>query len=327
MTKSAEMLWLDAIEAEERGDRESAISLARDVVHIEESHAEAWMAIAQWSLPVTSRGRQIMPDLAQASKAMSAFRRVVAIDPDNVRAWELGGMILVDHLGMLEHGLEWWEERRRVAPNDIAPLIEQLAILVRLGYFEECENRLDLLFGGELEIPPNKTLERRMMHVKTMVERAAKIEDDGAFAPQDQKDKRWDIIRRMRNRKPISETFFLLTFVAPIVFLLGSAAMFAFGSTKFGSAIVFILILVSYFTISKLSMGLLHKLNRHALDLDRALDLETTVGKSCVPDEIRGTRLYNSVISSRMPSFKERLSLIEESGEVVPNMWELSIPF
>ncbi|MEC8874037.1 MAG: hypothetical protein VX502_01450, partial [Candidatus Thermoplasmatota archaeon] len=59
----------------------------------------------------------------------------------------------------------------------------------------------------------------------------------------------------------------------------------------------------------------------------RALDLETTVGKSCVPDEIRGTRLYNSVISSRMPSFKERLSLIEESGEVVPNMWELSIPF
>ena len=64
------MLWLDAIEAEERGDRESAISLARDVVHIEESHAEAWMAIAQWSLPVTSRGRQIMPELAQASKAM-----------------------------------------------------------------------------------------------------------------------------------------------------------------------------------------------------------------------------------------------------------------
>ena len=49
MTKSAEMLWLDAIEAEEGGDREGALSLAREVVQVDEGHSEAWMAVAnEW---------------------------------------------------------------------------------------------------------------------------------------------------------------------------------------------------------------------------------------------------------------------------------------
>ena len=166
-----------------------------------------------------------------------------------------------------------------------------------------------------------------MEGVRRLVERATRQEEDGAFAPQDQKDQRWDIIRRMRKKKPISQTFFLLTFVAPIVFLLGSAAMFAFGSTNLGSALVFILILASYFGISRLSMGLLHKLNRHALDLDRALDCETTVGKVCIPEEIRGSKLYNSILGNRMPAFKERIALIQESGERMPSKWELHVPF
>jgi hypothetical protein len=327
VTKDAEMLWLDALEAEQSGDRDSAVTLAKDVVHIDDSHADAWMAIAQWSLPLTARGRQEMPNLAQAAKAMSALRKVVDLDPGNARAWELGGTLLVDHLGMLEHGLEWWESRREGAPKEIIPLIEQLAILVRLGYFDECADRLEILYGDDIGIPPNRRLEARMEAVRRMVERATRQEEDGAFAPQDQKDQRWDIIKRMRNKKPISQTFFLLTFVAPIVFLLGSAAMFAFGSTNLGSALVFILILASYFGISRLSMGLLHKLNRHALDLDRALDCETTVGKVCIPEEVRGSRLYNSVLGNRMPAFKERITLIQESGERMSKKWELHVPF
>ncbi|MDP7002406.1 MAG: hypothetical protein QF911_02385 [Candidatus Thalassarchaeaceae archaeon] len=327
MTKSAELLWLDAIEAEERGERGLAISLARDVVNIDESNTEAWMAIAQWTITDSSEGRRRMPELAQAAKAMSALRRVVSLDPGNARAWRLGGEILVEHLGMLEHALEWWEERLDFAPEDIVPLIEQLAILVRLGYFEECEERLDLLLSSNEGDDSDRKLERRKIRVKVVVERASRMEDDGAFAPQDQKDERWDIIRRMKNRKPISETFFLLTFVAPIVFLLGSAAMFAFGSSSFGSAAVFVLILASYFAISKVSMGLLNRLNRHAFDLDRALDVETTVGKVCISDEIRGSKLYNSILSKRSPAFKERLGQIVDSGERVPAKWELSTPF
>jgi len=41
VTKDAEMLWLDALEAEQSGDRDSAVTLAKDVVHIDDSHADA----------------------------------------------------------------------------------------------------------------------------------------------------------------------------------------------------------------------------------------------------------------------------------------------
>lgn len=327
VNKDSEMLWLDALDAEEKGDRDAALAIAREVVEIDDEHSEAWMAIAQWSLPVISRGKQIMPNLNQASKSISALRKVVEIDPSNSNAWSLGGTILIDHLGMLEHGLEWWEERRKVDSNDVVPIIEQLGILVRLGYFEECKERLKLLFGGEIDIPPNRSLERKVSRVKTMVERASRFEGDSSFNPVNAKDEGWVVIKRMKDRKPMSETFFMLTFVAPIVFLLGSVAMYIFGSSAIGSIGVFILILLLYFLVGNFSIGLLHKLNRHALDLDRAMDCETTVGKSCIPDEVRAGKLYKSVLASRMPAFKERLGYIAESNEAINSDWELAVPF
>ena len=66
MTKSAEMIWLDAIEANESGDRGTALSLAEEVVSIDESHADAWFAIAQWVLPIDAKGKQQMPDMIQS---------------------------------------------------------------------------------------------------------------------------------------------------------------------------------------------------------------------------------------------------------------------
>ena len=72
---------------------------------------------------------------------------------------------------------------------------------------------------------------------------------------------------------------------------------------------------------------MLHKLNRHALDLDRALDVETTSGKICIPEDVRGSKLYNSVISTRSPAFKERIDVIHSSNERISSKWELDIPF
>ena len=45
MAKNAGTLWLDAMEAEESGDREGALELSRDVVRIDPSHSEAWMMV------------------------------------------------------------------------------------------------------------------------------------------------------------------------------------------------------------------------------------------------------------------------------------------
>ena len=142
MSKDPETIWLDALDSREKGDIESAIELAKDVVHMNEDNTDAWMAIATWSLPPPSRGKQIQPTLGQSAKAMAALRKVVLYDPKNVEAWKIGGWILVDNLGMLEDGLQWWEEYRNQFPKDVNPLIEQISILVRFGLYEECGIKL-----------------------------------------------------------------------------------------------------------------------------------------------------------------------------------------
>jgi len=322
---TAEMLWLDALEAEESGDRAGALDTATRVVEIDPVHVDGWMGVARWSLPPDSRGRQEMPDLSQAAKSMAALRKVVELDPEPFDPWKLGGVLLVDHLGMLEQGLAWWQERREFAPHEVAPLIEQIAILVRMGLYDECAALLEQLYSEDLETATGKQLDQ-MEAVNRMVSRAAKMEEDEIFRPQNPKHPRWKIIGNMKKRKPISPTFFLITFIAPIVFIIGTAMMTLIGGTTWGFILVFLLILASFMILTRMLSGILHKLNRHALDLDRAIDYETTAGGVCIPEEIRYSKLYNAMISNRMPALGERLELIVESGDKMPMRWKPELP-
>ena len=314
------MIWLDAIEANEQGDREGALALAEEVVSLDEKHADAWFAIAQWTLPIDARGNQMMPDMIQASKSMSAARKTVDLDPQNEHAWRIGGEIMVGHLGMLEHGLEWWEGRKDSAPSDVLPYFEQVSILIRLGCFKEAGEYLDAL-DGIIESQPNKTLEARASRLRAIYEEQWSMEEELSFEPQNSNDDSWGLISRMRKKKPITETYFLLMFVMPIVFLLGSVAMMVVPSTL----IVMLFIIGMYFGIARFSRRLLLKLNRPESFLNRAIDIECSSGKVCVPDDIRGSKLYSHVIKKRTPSFQERLGVIEESGEPIPRKWKIDV--
>ncbi len=319
------MLWLDVLDLEESGDRENALLNAKLVVEFDETHADAWMAIARLNLPPLSRGKPLMPNLKQCSMAMSALKKVTQYDSDNDLAWELGGALLIDHLGMLEHGLDWWEKRRKNEPYQVTPLVEQIGVLARMGYYEQCASKLDELFSDEMDAPSNKQL-LRMQAVRQMVEKAAKMESSEIFKPQDKSDSRWEIIRRMKNKKPITENRFLLTFTAPIVFLLGIIAMDLLGDTALGTVAVFLIILFLFATISRLSNSLLNNLNRHALDLDRAIDFESTSGKTCIPVDIRESKLYLSMLELKTPALKERMEMIINSDEKLSKKWSLNIP-
>ena len=325
MAKSAEMTWLDAIEAEQSGDRAGALEAAKKTVAIDSIHVDGWMGVARWSLPAETWGKQVQPDLKQSAKSMTALRRVVQIDPENFEAWRLGGVLLVDHLGMLEDGLRWWQDRREIAPYEVAPLIEQIAILVRIGHYEECAELLEDLFGEGMEATSSNQL-ARMESVNRMVSRAAKMEEDEIFRPQNPKHPRWAIIERMKKRKPISPTFFLITFIAPIVFLLGTISMTLVGNSTWGFLMVFVFILICFMAISRVTSGLLHKLNRHALDLDRAIDIETSSGRICIPETIRYSKLYAAMVGQRMPALGERLELVVQSGDKLPIRWSPDIP-
>tara|TARA_B100000427_G_scaffold116589_1_gene96877 strand:- start:915 stop:2063 length:1149 start_codon:yes stop_codon:yes gene_type:complete len=320
-----EMVWLDALEAEGSGDRVGALEAAKRVVEMDPKHTDGWMGVARWSLPPESKGRQQMPDLAQAAKSIAALRKVVALDPEPFDPWKLGGVLLVDHLGMMEQGLDWWQQRREFAPYEVAPIIEQIGILVRMGLYDECANLLEQLYSEGMEATTSDQL-TQMEAVNKMVSRAAKMEEDEIFKPQNPKHPRWRIIENMKKRKPISPTFFLITFVAPIVFILGTFAMTLLGGTTWGFLVVFVFILACFMVITRLASGMLHRMNRHALDLDRAIDYETTSGKICIPEEIRYSKLYNAMVANRVPALNERLELIVEGGDKIPIRWKLELP-
>ena len=46
MAKSAELTWLDALEAVESGDRGGALEAAKKTVRIDPTHSDGWMGVA-----------------------------------------------------------------------------------------------------------------------------------------------------------------------------------------------------------------------------------------------------------------------------------------
>tara|TARA_B100000900_G_scaffold123763_1_gene104401 strand:+ start:16897 stop:17880 length:984 start_codon:yes stop_codon:yes gene_type:complete len=325
MAMGAEEIWLEALEMREKGDFIGAVKLAKEVVDIDVENSEAWMAIAMWSLPPPTKGKPVQPTLQQSAKSISALKKVILYEPENLEAWVIGGKIMIDHLGMLEDSLQWWEDCRVQFPTNITPVLEQIAVLVRLGLYEECAERLAELESGEMEEPTNQQT-MRMQGVKGMVERASKMEKDEIFRPQEASHPRWEIIERMKKVKPLSSTFWLVAFIAPVVFIFGSLCMAFLGDTMFGLILVFLLILGAFGLLTRLSMGLLQSRNRHALDVDRAIDYETSTGKLCIPESIRGSAVYKSMLKNRSPAVKERLEIIIESGEKISSKYQPILP-
>tara|TARA_B100000927_G_scaffold35_1_gene63 strand:+ start:10054 stop:11052 length:999 start_codon:yes stop_codon:yes gene_type:complete len=318
-------LWMDAIESEKKGDRDQSLRICRELVTEEPDNSDAWMTIARMELPAPTKGKQEMPSLVQTAKSLTALRKVVALDPENRRAWDLGGTLLVDHLGMMEDALMWWENRREHAPTEVTPLIEQISILVRMGYYEECADLIEEMFSPDMDTVDGG-VRMRMGRVSQTVSKASKMENDDIFRPNQPKHPRWTVIERLKKKKPISQGLFLMLFVAPMAFFVGSASMIFIGNSGWALPLVFIILLIAVMIISRLSMNLLQSINRHALDLERAIDYETTTGQVCIPDSLRESPLYSSLMKGKMPAIRERVSLIVESDEKIPVKWDLAIP-
>ena len=168
-------LWLDAIDAEERGDRQETLRICKELVAVEPDNSDAWMTVARMELPAPSKGKQEMPSLLQAAKSVTALRKVVELAPENHQAWNLGGTLLVDHLGMMDDALEWWERRREYSSTEVTPLIEQISILVRMGYYEECADLIEEMFSTEMD-SVDGGVRMRMGRVSQTVSKASKME-------------------------------------------------------------------------------------------------------------------------------------------------------
>jgi len=69
------------------------------------------------------------------------------------------------------------------------------------------------------------------------------------------------------------------------------------------------------------------KRNRPVLDLWRAIEVEATSGKVCIPENIRGARLYQTVMTKDYPvAFRQRIEKIVENNETLNKRWEMRFP-
>ena len=56
--------------------------------------------------------------------------------------WVRGGRLLSDELGLYMDALQWWQDARHHAPNEVTPIVEQAAILADVGLYAEASERL-----------------------------------------------------------------------------------------------------------------------------------------------------------------------------------------
>ena len=76
----------------------------------------------------------------------------------------------------------------------------------------------------------------------------------------------------------------------------------------------------------KFTRNIFHKVNRPAFDLLRAQDIETSSGHSMIPEDIRTSKLYMSILQRRPTAYQERTLAIVEGGDSLPKGWKPTIP-
>jgi hypothetical protein len=322
MAVDVEMLWLEALDAQDEDDWDEMCRISDDIIAADPSHAEAWWMRAKLELP-----REGLPSLVQVSRCLRSCRKTVEFDPDNRRAWWRAGQILVEELGMLEEALEWWEEKRRVSPGDPEPLIEQVAILADLGQYKEAARRLEVL-TNQAGDPMLTDQMVRTARLSTIVRKAALREEKSLFKPWDPNHEGWEDIKFQKKRKPANDQMTFLMMAGPLVM----AEVLLWNSFEFsGSPIIpmiggFLLVLLTVLLGVKWSKALTMRMNRPAFNVVRAVDVEMSSGRKCFPDAWRSEKLYQALLKFRTPAFKERLEIIVETDEPLPKSWKPRIP-
>ena len=317
----AEDLWFDYLEAEEGGDRDEQLRLVNKTLKLDDSHIDAWWALAKLELPP-----QGAPTLVQASRCLRACKRVVELDSEHRDAWWRGGQVLVEDLGMLEEALNWWQQRREASPSDPEPLIEQVAILADLGLYPEAAERLSQLWAEGMESMLHSQLQRAA-RLHSIVKKAALREKKHIFQPWDADHEGWKDVEWSRNRKPAQESTQFLLLAGPLVLL----EVTFWNTIDFGESIIwpmlmgFLLVLLTVLFCVRVSKWITMKLNKPAYNMVRAMDVEVTSGMVCIPDGWRGMKLYQALLVLRSPAWQTRLQRIIDGDEKLPAKWRPNV--
>lgn len=315
----AEEHYLDALESMDSGDIEAALSSAKMATKADSDHAEAWWLISGLELPKDSS-----PSLLQASRSLSACRKAVALEPSNNDAWVRGGQLLADELGMYEESLIWWQNRRELAPYDPVAVIEQSALLADMGIYGKASVHLKQIFDLDLEVSPKQY--QRIARLHSTMSKAADEDPIKHFKPWEKRHPGWTMIEFRKSKNPVSESLIFLLVTSPFLVLEMWLANSLNNAGIFGFCLTSLVVLFTVMVGMRFSRKLFHRVNKPAFDLVRAQDIETTSGYVVIPEGIRTSKMYMSILSRRTKAFQERTLSIVDEGRTMPKGWTPSIP-
>ena len=297
------------------------MELAQKAVKVNPNHSDAWWMISTLLLPKKER-----PTLTNASRSLNACRKVIDIDPHHESAWIRGGRILSDELGMYDKALEWWHERRKVAPDDSQAVIETVALLADLGLYHQSIDELQRVWEPGMQQLTFEQ-EKRLSRLHNLVKKVAI--DEGKtqyFRPWNLRDPGWKMIQDRMHRGPANETLIYLFLVSPVLLLVVMASPNTANSGLGNICFMIIVMLIIVMGGMRIARRISMMLNRPAFNLIRAMDIETTTGRVIISEEIRNSKLYKFLLSNRPPAFRQRINTIVEANESLSKQWRPAIP-
>ena len=236
---TAESHYLDALEALEADDREEALLHARKAIKLDSEHADAWRIISDASLP----GLRKQPTLKQAASSLSAAKKVVALQPDDLAMWVRGGRLLSDELGLYMDALQWWQDARHHAPEEVTPIVEQAAILADMGLYGEASERLQSIIDENMDLAT--TQYTRVARLHQMCKLASEQPSSEHFKPWERHHNGWEAIKMRMTKPPISESKIFLLLTTPILMLEVILAPQIFGAGFGGFCLTSLVILTT----------------------------------------------------------------------------------
>jgi len=312
------------------GNRAAALLKATEVVEADPNCVEGLWALLNCGLPTLRRdgSYRVDPNLPEAAKGWALAKKIVSIDPTHRGAWIRGAILATQHLGLAEDVLQWWEDYRTHHPTETTPIVEQAALLIRMGHYAEASQRMEVLLNPGMDEMHREQL-FRVERMNRTIERYYEMEKLDVFEPQNPKHSAWKDIDGMRNLKPASEKFTFFMLAGPLVIWEAIALqMFpSIFSGCFGMGFAFMIVYASVLWVKKISISMTDKRNRPVLDLWRAIEVEATSGKICVPENIREAKLYRTVMNKDYPvAFRQRIEKIVENNETLSKRWEMRFP-
>jgi tetratricopeptide (TPR) repeat protein len=320
MPMSAESHYLNALEALDNGDRDTAKSEAKKATRLDADHLEAWSVYVEACLP--SHGAQ--PTMSEAASALSGAKRIVAADPTRLDMWLRGGRLMADDLGMLHDALHWWQACREHLPEEVTPVVEMASILADMGEYSEAQQRLQSILNDNMDV--GITQFRKINGLLQLVRVAATQDEREIFKPYEKHHDGWGAIRQKMRKPPMSESFIFLTTAVPVlllvILLLGRYSAPTWSAVCLNTLVIMMVILV----LMRNAKRWFQLFNRPAFNLLRAMNFEAATGYVVIDEEVRTSVLYMYIMQRKPLSWQERMLKIIDKASPLPKNWRLRLP-